>query len=1511
MKARNKISQGKGTGGFALMLVLAMLVLISVAAISFFSNVTTELKATKAYADSVESSRLSDAAVNLVMAEISAATSAGSIDAPVSWASQPGMIRTWDSNGQLNGIYKLYSWSNLIEVAPSGGGVLNYDPYAASELPPATWDGDTAHYVDLNEPLNGVYPILDPSAESIVEGFELDENDQALSGKQNPAAMPVQWLYMLEDGTLVSPDNSSGTRATIASATSDNPIISRIAFWTDDETAKVNLNTASEMVFWEAPRTNYEEERGSEQNANPYWPGFDTAVPIDQEFQRYPGHPATTSLSPILGSVMPRADYIANDAEAEALDKYYRLAPRIAPGGTMGGTRAVFTGRNNFEDHIPAMELDADRLFASTDELLFGPGDPSLAGQGRQSQDQESYLNTPGLTADFIAQTKFFLTTASRAPDENLFNLPRISLWPLQDDSAQNGVRNAKDELLAFAATLGGNPYYFQRHEAYQANGIISGADSSQSPTEDYQAIERNQELLENYLLQLTQLDIPGFGNSFENKYGADNTQILVQFFDFIRSNVNTNSQSLEPRYSYAPTDPDDMKDVRGFNSVAPTRVSINGTDYQGFGRTRFIPDISIVFMATQFKDETDLRTVLVDHDLDSNTPDIEVPTWDGTTPITQARPSEANGDGLPDDEPAGPMEDPFELDETGVDFVALPAEQWAAGAEFDGVGDPRVKAIQAFLILRLDSVSPGAPMFNPALRVQIEGLSSLQIGYEGNNYNLGFPEAAQAVALSSPTTDHSLMPRAGTSTLLRYHKPGDGSRGREIGPTTGVAEGHRRTDDGTRLYPFAGAEVAFVEPAPPSRHAIPEPDVEGGWEQAESDDTEEMLGGRQELVRPSMRIDQFTFNGGNIRVKIMNGYEENPDLSDDDYLYQSYDIELPLKTLPLPEIVRERPSLNGPWLRGSSLNPENEGGIRTLGFYTGVPSNLQNKLDPMDLSIRFGGYVPQPGVEINHPGVSHPEKDEMQRYWQSRLDGPQTYGRWGAEVVNELVRLGDIVVTVGLDPNGPSGGDPRLMAARSGLPASSNGDNWFEDLDDGNRQYRHSARSDNWSVYNPQRQSHAFTWIEPDGNDQSKGMGYWDPGNGVSTPYDLENSNRERLTGTLVPESGSSDYLDYTRENTPNAVLGLEGAKNKDGAPGDWDTGVGGAIDGPYINKAEEGFAGPAQSQYWSIYFPANDVSLSGTDDRNAVISALSYSPTRQIPSAVQFGSLPTGVQSLNPWTTLLFSPNPAAKSAHTGFVDPPDHLYLDLFTMPVPEPYAISEPFSTAGRVNLNYTIQPFPYIKRATGIHALMRDVKIAAIHDSLRDYKNKVDFEGKQSIRYGVDVDKTLVGFNRILDPARSDQPSNNPDLFRSASQICEIFLVPRLNAGLFEYENATSNVPATYAATADWWDDYRRTGDNLRENPYNQLYSRVTTKSNTYTVHWRVQSLKKVQGTSADEWVEGVDRVESERRGSTTIERYIDPNATDIPDYATELANDPDPLHEFYRWRVVADRKFNP
>ena len=113
---------------------------------------------------------------------------------------------------------------------------------------------------------------------------------------------------------------------------------------------------------------------------------------------------------------------------------------------------------------------------------------------------------------------------------------------------------------------------------------------------------------------------------------------------------------------------------------------------------------------------------------------------------------------------------------------------------------------------------------------------------------------------------------------------------------------------------------------------------------------------------------------------------------------------------------------------------------------------------------------------------------------------------------------------------------------------------------------------------------------------------------------------------------------------------------------------------------------------------------------------------------------------------------------------------------------------------------------------------------------------------------------------------------------------------------------------------NFWSQRQLTGDNMREIPYRDLYGRVTTQSNTYTVHYIVQALKKTPNGAAGVWTEGVDKVVGEYRGSSSIERYIDPEdprfKSSPPDFATTpgAANRMD---SYYRIRTLGTRRFAP
>ncbi len=345
---------------------------------------------------------------------------------------------------------------------------------------------------------------------------------------------------------------------------------------------------------------------------------------------------------------------------------------------------------------------------------------------------------------------------------------------------------------------------------------------------------------------------------------------------------------------------------------------------------------------------------------------------------------------------------------------------------------------------------------------------------------------------------------------------------------------------------------------------------------------------------------------------------------------------------------------------------------------------------------------------------------------------------------------------------------------------------------------------------------------------------------------------------------------------NTPDISPEITDLRSE-GWEGDWNNGIGVASDGAYLGKSDEGHL-PSTSDpaYYNL--------------QNWLRSEGFFSPTRQVPSAGVFGSLPTAVKrtakayaedkpsDARPWRTLLFSPNPDAGSGHYGMSDPPDYLLLDLFHLPVVEPYAISEPTSTAGRLNMNYQILPFTSIVRKTAMHAVLSGKKVTAIPTSASlIYKDQPAQTNREEIRKRLDIDETLKPF---------DAKFSANELFRSAAEICSISLVPL---------GATSDTMAT------WWHDYRLTGDNVRERPYTALYPLLTTKSNTFTVHIRAQSLAPKTFKATGEY-----------RGSVTIERYLDPNDSRLPG-GSEAAIDPDTqsLEPLYRFRIIDTKRFAP
>ena len=618
--------------GVALVIVLGFLVLLSGLAIAFFSSVTTELTASRTYASNVSTRQLADTAVSMVMGQIREATGRKG----AAWGSQPGMIRVYrdgstppaNHSPNADGFFKLYSARNMVLTASD---IKDFDP-GADPAPYASdrdgkkgdavsdWNKYPALFADLNHPIlvsdpanpkddpQPVFPILDPRAKDLVngrplvEGFDFSADVNLAVDSGNPdkwrIPMPARWIYVLQDGTLTTPKQDytpagGGTGAEFTAGdyrtpTKDNPIVGRISFWADDDTSKININTAGghgkkadngtgyddgydgnsySGSFWDTPRvyTNFDigqtDPNTGELLLGVGAGGLASTQPYQREYQRYPGHPATTSLGAVFSALLTS-------------EQIYKLTPRLNEGGSKGGTIRTQVAT------AVEMQLKPERLYASLDELLYSEAPVN----GGQRKTNDSHIGASGaVTPDKLEKMKFFLTPHSRAPDLNLFGRPRVAIWPVHATTDESSGRNAFDRAIAYCSTIGGKKFIFTRTANVASTGALSSTMDITASTNS-----QNSWLLKDYLGKLTETAIPGFGGNFKTKYGVDNrNMILGQIFDYIRiANLRDTTLGMTNN-QYA------KKGV-----VAPSRADVFGSGKKvgGFGRAATISEASLVF---------------------------------------------------------------------------------------------------------------------------------------------------------------------------------------------------------------------------------------------------------------------------------------------------------------------------------------------------------------------------------------------------------------------------------------------------------------------------------------------------------------------------------------------------------------------------------------------------------------------------------------------------------------------------------------------------------------------------------------------------------------------------------------------------------------------------------------------------------------------------------------------------------------------------------------------------
>jgi hypothetical protein len=635
--------------GIALIIVLAMLVLVSGLLVAFLSTATIERGSSYANANAVSARQIADSTVSFAIGHIRDATSVA--DEQTTWASQPGAIRTFSGTlstkktlrdnasydvygpDPKDEVYKLYS-ADRMKVKSAD--------YANTDLPKEVevidkWDPEnpTPDYVDLNEPLliarrdikpDGTvveprYPIIDPRAAldksenpatgnspGIIEGFDArlsyDAHLQLPSGSKLPyLPMPVKWLYELADGTM-GPSSL---------ATENNPIVGRTAFWTDDETCKLNINTASEGTYWDTPTASSLQECGvygktGDIPASNNGLNLAASQPVQGEYQRYPGHPAQTCLSPVLGwlfDLKPNTPIYPYGGGSKNLNYWkfkeamYEISPFV-PGGQWTSQGAM---RNTDVEFSPEARLNikTKHLYSSVDELLFKP---------KRFNGPSAEINS-NLTAEALERARFFLTAGSRAPELNLYSRPRVTIWPINADYR---YRTSFDDLFIFASTIAKGAragkdkgYYLLREDA--KNPLNDFIGNFKSGTDD-----QNQQMF-SYLQWLTDRNVPGFGKNFAAKWGQGDggrDLMLTMMFDYVRTvNVNDTGASTRLGNIFAPYTPRFFtvaapadqyarydRSVDWSGQVVPLRRQITD-QYQGLGRFMIPVEFAVVFHTT------------------------------------------------------------------------------------------------------------------------------------------------------------------------------------------------------------------------------------------------------------------------------------------------------------------------------------------------------------------------------------------------------------------------------------------------------------------------------------------------------------------------------------------------------------------------------------------------------------------------------------------------------------------------------------------------------------------------------------------------------------------------------------------------------------------------------------------------------------------------------------------------------------------------------------------------
>ncbi|QIF00279.1 hypothetical protein [Roseimicrobium sp. ORNL1] len=201
------------TSGAALIMTVIILAMITIMVLGLADLVRYETASSSAHQERARAQLFARMGVDIVTGVLRKETA----DPARTWASKPGALIVPDSDGNPPQLTRLGKQVNLHSGLPSPSLL---DPgFKPIVLRPADLNIQT--FADQNPPTHLI----------------TDQPQDPANPASPVVKLPVRWIYVRADGTLDYAESPDLTRAS-------NPLVGRFAYWTDDESSKINLNTA-------------------------------------------------------------------------------------------------------------------------------------------------------------------------------------------------------------------------------------------------------------------------------------------------------------------------------------------------------------------------------------------------------------------------------------------------------------------------------------------------------------------------------------------------------------------------------------------------------------------------------------------------------------------------------------------------------------------------------------------------------------------------------------------------------------------------------------------------------------------------------------------------------------------------------------------------------------------------------------------------------------------------------------------------------------------------------------------------------------------------------------------------------------------------------------------------------------------------------------------------------------------------------------------------------------------